>query len=146
MYEILTREKPLEGDGVTQVIKSTLEGTVIPPSIRVNDKSIPSSLCAVVMKSMEANPEKRYQTVEELQKDLNRYLDGFDTEAEEAGFLKLLYLMVKRNSRVFVSLLLIFLISSFLITYFILELKKSEKTHDMLSNLFRLLRRVPRSH
>ena len=127
LYEILTREKPVEGDGVTQVIKSTLDGKVIPPSIRVNDKSIPSSLCAVVMKALEHSPENRYQSVSDLQKDLNRYVDGFATEAEDAGFFKLLSLMVMRNSRVVLTLAAIFIVTLSLVTYFILELRKSEQ-------------------
>ena len=127
LYEVLTREKPVEGDGLTQVIKSTLDGKVIPPSIRVEDKSIPSSLCAVVMKAMDAKPENRYSSVSDLQKDLNRYLDGFATEAEEASFLKLLSLLVKRNSRVVLSLAVVFIVSFVLISYFIWELNKSEQ-------------------
>ena len=49
------------------------------------------------MKALAINPADRYQTVRELQKDLQAYQEGFATSAEEAGTLKQLVLLVKRR-------------------------------------------------
>jgi len=58
---------------------------------------IPKSLEAVVLKAMSRDPADRYQTVAELQQDLQKYQEGFATTAEHAGLLKLASLWVKRN-------------------------------------------------
>ena len=58
---------------------------------------IPKSLEAVVLKAMERDAANRYQTVAELQQDLQKYQQGFATEAEHASPMKLVWLWVKRN-------------------------------------------------
>jgi serine/threonine protein kinase len=58
---------------------------------------IPASLEAMVLKAMSHDPENRYPSVDDLQKDLNAYKSGFATKAEHAGLLKLVTLWVKRN-------------------------------------------------
>ena len=58
---------------------------------------IPKSLEAVVLKAMERDAANRYQTVAELQQDLQKYQRGFATEAEHASPFKLVGLWVKRN-------------------------------------------------
>ncbi|NBV86412.1 MAG: FHA domain-containing protein, partial [Verrucomicrobia bacterium] len=58
---------------------------------------IPASLEAVVLKAMSHEREDRYPTVEDLQKDITAYQNGYATTAEHAGVAKLLYLLIKRN-------------------------------------------------
>jgi hypothetical protein len=49
------------------------------------------------MKAMALSQDARYQTVKELQQDIEAYQRGFATSAEQAGAIKLLLLMVKRH-------------------------------------------------
>ncbi len=58
---------------------------------------IPASLEAMVLKAMAHDPTARYATVDEMQKDLAAYRLGFATQAEHAGSLKRLQLLIKRH-------------------------------------------------
>ncbi len=58
---------------------------------------IPESLSAVAMKALSLRPSDRYPDVLSLQQDLEAYQGGFATTAEDAGFLKQVVLLVKRN-------------------------------------------------
>ncbi len=77
---------------------------------------IPKSLEAVVLKAMARDAADRYQTIAELQQDLQQYQQGFATNAEHANLLKVASLWVKRNrgisivAAVALSLVLLFAI------------------------------------
>ena len=53
------------------------------------------------MKAMSLRPAERYQSVEELQREITAYQSGFATAAEEAGTWRLLALALKRHRREF---------------------------------------------
>lgn len=71
---------------------------------------IPASLAAVAMKALALNPSRRYQTVKELQNDIEAYQNGFVTSAEEANLWKLLKLFVKRHKVVTYSSLILLVV------------------------------------
>jgi len=76
---------------------------------------IPQSLSSVCMKALALKPESRYQTVPELQRDIEAYQAGFATAAEQAGIIKQIWLLIKRHRTVFfVSLtaLLVLIVSA----------------------------------
>jgi tetratricopeptide (TPR) repeat protein len=52
---------------------------------------------AVVLKAMALDQSKRYDSVAEFQKEISAYQQGYATEAEHAGFLKRLQLLMLRN-------------------------------------------------
>lgn len=87
---------------------------------------IPVALEAVAMKAMSGQPAQRYQTVEELARDVRAYMDGFATKAQQAGMLTLLWLLIKRHNVVAslaaISLIVVFAI---LATSFF-EIRRSE--------------------
>jgi len=58
---------------------------------------IPSALSAVAMKALARSADGRYQSVQELQRDIVAYQGGFATSAEEAGTLRQLGLLIKRR-------------------------------------------------
>lgn len=62
---------------------------------------IPVSLSAVAMKALALKHDRRYSTVQELQKEVEAYQGGFVTRAEEASLVKQLLLLVKRHRREF---------------------------------------------
>ena len=62
---------------------------------------IPPALSAVAMKALANKQDDRYQTVKELQADIEAYQGGFATAAEEAGFWTQSVLLVKRHKGVF---------------------------------------------
>ncbi|OGV68588.1 MAG: hypothetical protein A3K19_11560 [Lentisphaerae bacterium RIFOXYB12_FULL_65_16] len=58
---------------------------------------VPAALSAVAMKALSRKPEGRYATASDLQADVEAYLSGFATAAEEAGVWTQLRLLVKRH-------------------------------------------------
>lgn len=95
LYSILTRKIPIEGS-IEQVLKDTVAGRFIAPVDRV-DHFVPESLNAVVLKAMQLSPEARYKSVINLRQDVHKYLMGYSTLAENAGFLKEFRLFYNRN-------------------------------------------------
>lgn len=125
LFSILTYQEPLSGS-VEEVMAKTTEGKIRSPRDAAPGKNIPESLNAVVGKAMALIPENRYQSTEELQQEVKRYLAGYSTRAENAGFMKLLQLLFKRN-RVLCLGLMVALVSYLVSTsYFIKELSESE--------------------
>jgi len=76
LYQILTGEPPFDGDDPWQIIGQVTEGRLIRPSDRTPERTIPWELEAVVLRAMQPDPEQRYQTVENLRADLERFLEG----------------------------------------------------------------------
>jgi len=79
-------------------------------------EKVPESLSAVTMKALSVDAARRYQTVKELQKEIEAYQGGFATTAEEAGALKQLSLLISRHKgvtfAVAASLVIIVLLSA----------------------------------
>lgn len=135
LYSILTGEVSVQGGCKTAII-ATIKEAVTPPIERCPDKNIPISLSAVVCRAMEIEKEQRYKNVEELKAEVNKYLMGRSTNAEEAGFIKELQLFVQRNKQVcIISLVFITAIVAGTVI-FLLKLQKSNgETQDALEKL-----------
>ena len=64
------------------------------------DRRIPGSLSAVVLKAMALDQTSRYWNVKALQAEIEAYLAGFPTAAEEAGTLRQWALRARRHKAV----------------------------------------------
>ena len=84
------------------------------PKARHDNPKPPAALEAVAAKAMAKEPSKRYQTVEELAKDVRAYVDGYATAAQQASAMTLVWLLVKRH-RVVASLIAVSLAAVFTI-------------------------------
>ena len=71
LYEMLTGEKPFDGQNVTTIIYKIVSENPIPP--RELDVTIDPGLSAVVTKALAKAPDERYQTGAELVADLANY-------------------------------------------------------------------------
>jgi eukaryotic-like serine/threonine-protein kinase len=99
LYKILTLQSPVTGKSAAEVIEKARAGDIVSPlKSHCAGREIPSSLAAVAMKALAFKPEDRYQTVLELQKDLEAYQSGFTTSAERPGFFKALGSFMKRRT------------------------------------------------
>ena len=58
----------------------------------MSDEYVSVSLEAVAMKALSLNQKDRYQSVDEMLSDLTKWMNGFATDAENAGFSKSLLL------------------------------------------------------
>jgi tRNA A-37 threonylcarbamoyl transferase component Bud32 len=79
LYEMLTGRPPFSGDSAVTIAYKHVREDPVPPS-RLNP-DVPAALDAVVMKCLAKNPENRYQTVDELIQDLDRFRSGLPVRA-----------------------------------------------------------------
>lgn len=114
LYYVLTMQPPVTGANLDEILTRVTSGDITTPS-SFNNKpienpsgmtaphcpggTIPDALSAVAMKCMEREREQRYQTVEELQMDLNAYQGGFATRAQDANIFTLMRLLFQRNKK-----------------------------------------------
>jgi beta-lactam-binding protein with PASTA domain/tRNA A-37 threonylcarbamoyl transferase component Bud32 len=74
MYELLTGVPPFVGESPVSVAYQHVREVAPPPSDL--NPNIPDTLDAIVMRCLEKDPRKRYQTAGELSADLERFLAG----------------------------------------------------------------------
>lgn len=96
LYTGLCSHPPLSGS-IDELLQKTQAGDILFPRQKYPQLAIPESLDAVVRKAMALDPQDRYANVSELIQDIQQYLSGFTTEAENAHLLKELYLFYKRH-------------------------------------------------
>ncbi len=130
LYELLALRPPVEGDTLREILANVKSGAIVDPSTQDGrsppdrtaanttgaepsapappqlphcpGRRIPPAVAAIAMKALALDPGDRYATVQALQADVERYRAGFATQAEGAGLLRQLGLLVKRH-RVFVA-------------------------------------------
>jgi serine/threonine protein kinase/tetratricopeptide (TPR) repeat protein len=147
LYAILTLRAPVAGSTVAEVIENILASNITPPTsfssppkatrrpdappadpndirlAHLPGGRVPESLSAVVMKAMEMEPEKRYQSVEEMQADLTAFQGGFATKAERATHFKQALLWAGRHKKEVTLIFIFFVVFNILIGAFIFSLK-----------------------
>jgi hypothetical protein len=94
LYEMLTGERPFEGDHES-VLRSVL--TQQPARPRQLNLSIPLDLELICIKAMEKDPAARYQTAVELRDDLHRFLNGMPIKARRYRIAELAWRAVRRR-------------------------------------------------
>ena len=104
LYMLLSDKAPIAG-GVNTIIEKTVSGEILSQKLEIE---ISQSLNAVVKKAMAKDKSERYESVEELKKEVESYLSGRSTSAENASFVKELKLFFGRNK----SICLIIIIAS----------------------------------
>ena len=96
LYTILTAECAFSGE-VEEVLQNTVKGQFEPPVNVDTNWEVPESLNAVVMKAMALKQEDRYESVELLKAEVQNFLLGKTTLAENAGLIKEARLFYRRN-------------------------------------------------
>ncbi len=84
LYTILAGRPPFEG-GVLEIIRKLIEEEPVP--LRKINRSIPRDLETIVMKCLEKDPQRRYESAKALAEDLDRFLNGEPVKAQRASFL-----------------------------------------------------------
>ena len=100
LYEMLTLERPVEGDTPLIVLVNAAEGNIVPPEQRAPTRHVPRELSAVVMKCLHKNRLRRYQSVSELQKDVGLFIEGRSVGAAPDTFTQAVVKLLKRNKGV----------------------------------------------
>ncbi len=73
LYEMVTGERPFGGSNLAAIFRSITLDQAKPPSIL--DTGVPQSLSALIMKSIDREPENRFPSGEELAKSLKNCLN-----------------------------------------------------------------------
>jgi eukaryotic-like serine/threonine-protein kinase len=73
LYELLTLEPVFDGDDPQEILVQTALRE--PRALRHLDRTIPVELETIVLKTLEKDPARRYQTAQDLADDLRRFLE-----------------------------------------------------------------------
>ncbi|MCI0411793.1 serine/threonine protein kinase, partial [bacterium] len=79
LYELLSGKVPFTGGSSHAVLKAILEDD--PETFRKKGLNVPADLESIVMKCLEKDPARRYESAKSLAEDLRRYLDGAPVNA-----------------------------------------------------------------
>ena len=110
LYAICMYKLPIEGT-LDDILDNTVKGKIEAPT------DLPEGLSAVIMRALELKKDNRYSTVTDLKSDLQKYMMGYSTIAEEAGIVTEIKLFMNRNkvlSRVVLGATLLIIILSVL--------------------------------
>ncbi|MBK1835384.1 serine/threonine protein kinase [Roseibacillus ishigakijimensis] len=122
LHFLLTGRAPFTGS-TAEVLTATARGHIPPPHEAYPTLSLPPSLVAIILRATRPDPADRYPTVSALREDLQRYLDGFATEAEQPNFLKEARLFILRNRLPVAIALTSFALLTVLTTLFVQRLE-----------------------
>ncbi|MBX7101274.1 MAG: serine/threonine protein kinase [Myxococcaceae bacterium] len=92
LYEWLTGFKLFTGDSEVAILKSITEGKIYAPSYFKAD--IPEAVESILMRALEKDREKRYQSAWEMQYDLDQFLSQYEftpSNIHLSNFLKQLF-------------------------------------------------------
>lgn len=89
LYNTLTDAFPYRVDGgLADVLAQVTQADPTPP--RAHDRELPTDLETIVLKCLQKDPERRYQSAGELSRDLGRFLRGEPIDARRDSVLYLL--------------------------------------------------------
>jgi predicted Ser/Thr protein kinase/tetratricopeptide (TPR) repeat protein len=94
LYEMLTGQAPFVGETMMNIVMKVIHDEPVPPR-RLNPK-LHRDIQTIVLKAMEKDPDRRYQTMGELANDIRRYLTGEMISARPAGPLRRVTKTVRR--------------------------------------------------
>jgi eukaryotic-like serine/threonine-protein kinase len=92
LYEWLTGFKLFTGDSEVAILKSITEGKIYAPSYFKAD--IPEAVEAILMKALEKDRDRRYQTAWDMQYDIDQFLSQYEftpSNIHLSNFLKQLF-------------------------------------------------------
>ena len=100
LYEMLSLSLPVEGASGQEIVAKTIRGEIIPLARGGADCPIPRELAAVAMKCLSLSPDHRYQSVGDLQRDVNLFLEGRSVSAAPDTFTQAVAKLINRNKPV----------------------------------------------
>lgn len=117
LYELLSGKHPYEAKSSTEILLQILRDDPVPISKAA--PKIPQDLETIVMKCLERDPSRRYESSKALAEDLQRYLDGDPLAAKPVSWTYRLIKRAKKNQLatgigIAAAVITIVLVSSFL--------------------------------
>ncbi len=144
LYEMLTGQQVFKFEGpigLKSLMKTFSEDPVLPR--RINPR-IPREVETIVVKALEKDQERRYQSAEEFAEDIGRYLTGEPILAKRASFTYRTWKKIKKYKVVSISMLSAIVAITAVTVYFInqgIEARKLQdrQFHNYISEAGRLL-------
>lgn len=106
LYELITGEKPFDGQTQVEVLIKIIQEDVVP--LRKRKPSIPADLEKIVLKCLEKDPSRRYSSAKALGEDLTRYLEGEPVLARPTSAAARFVRKARRNKTVAAALMAAF--------------------------------------
>lgn len=97
LHAVLTGEAPITGGDREEQLQRTREAGFVSPRVAYPHRVIPPSLEAVFHKASAHQPAERYPAATTFRDEIARYLAGYATAAERAGFFREAGLLLRRN-------------------------------------------------
>jgi serine/threonine protein kinase len=146
LYHIITLQPTVTGYNIKKIIQQIVAGDIKPP-VEFNedgksfphcsDGKIPEAVSAVAMKALQASPDDRYQSVEELRNDVEKYMGGFLTSVEERTLFSMLLLMVKRHKKEVIQAgLVLLIIISMIVGFMVKIIEAKNEAQDNLQKFY----------
>ncbi|MEM1294786.1 MAG: protein kinase, partial [Verrucomicrobiota bacterium] len=126
LYTLLTLQPPVEGKDVEEVLEKVRSAN-LEATYRLSNEKVSNALAAVVTKALSLQPNERYQKVRELSADIEKWQAGFATQAEDAGLLRQVKLLIRRHKTFFATAAVALLILGGFSSWFVLNLRAKEK-------------------
>ncbi len=101
LYYMLSFEKPIDGESVREIVINTAKGKIIP--LRKKARNVPKELESIVMKAVAPERKERYQSVNELNEDIDAYLDRRPVSAHAYGLTEKISKWVQRHPTAAIS-------------------------------------------
>ncbi|MBD3419658.1 MAG: protein kinase [Chitinivibrionales bacterium] len=105
LYEMLTLNRAVHGNSFKELIKNTREGRIIPIEACIPPMwNVPKELCAITMKALSVDPEKRYRNVRAMRRDIERFVAGRSVSAKEDTLWESFMRLARRNVAASISI------------------------------------------
>ena len=104
LYEILCLSPPVRGNNLKAVLEDVIAHRILPPEERSPERNIPPELSAIALKALAADSSERYQTVLELRRDIELFLEGRQVSAKEDTPWEAVVKLVRRNHEVSIAI------------------------------------------
>jgi eukaryotic-like serine/threonine-protein kinase len=133
LYELLCGRRPFESDSTLIVIWKLLNEEIVP--LRAIDPSIPVDLETIVMKCLEKEPARRYDSARALAEDLKAWADGEPIHARRTSIA---YRIVKRarKHKALVSTATVILVAAIAGGVFALHARRAAEEQARLAHAF----------
>ena len=110
LYELLTCFNPFyDKKEESAIIDAVMHGNYLKPRQFATAKNVPVELEAICLKALELNKEMRYQTVDDMLRDIYAHQEGRQVQAYKGNFFTSIHKLLKRNpirSTILISALL----------------------------------------
>lgn len=127
LYELLTLQPPFPGQSRDQVLSHILQKDAMAPR-RINAR-VPIDLDTICLKSIDKDPDLRYQSARQLADDLRKFVNRHAISARRIGPVGKVVKFARRRPAA-ASLLLTFLISAMTISYLLVASAQQQTQHE----------------